>query len=124
MKNSLFILTAAALFSGCVAAADPSSTSFGKPARINFASMGGIRDWHADSDRSLYIMDRTGRWYYATLAGPCPSLRFESQIAFETGALGELDHWGVIRTRDLRCHIASLVTSPRPEAKGGPRVAR
>jgi hypothetical protein len=114
------LLAAAFLFSVPASAAERPAPVYGKPARIAYASMGGIQDWHADSDRSIYIMDRTGRWYHATLSARCPGLRFQHHLAFDTGPLGEFDTWGAVRTRDHRCRVQTLVTSPAPEAKGGP----
>ncbi|HEY0028553.1 MAG TPA: DUF6491 family protein [Allosphingosinicella sp.] len=118
------LLAAAVVFSFPAGAAERSARVYGKPTQISFASRGGIQDWHADSDRSIYIMDRMGRWYYATLSAPCPGLRFQNQLGFDTGPLGEFDTWGSVLTRDQRCHVETLVTSPAPQAKGGPRVDR
>jgi hypothetical protein len=36
---------------------------------IPFADHGGIRDWRADGDRSMWIEGRNGQWYYAELFG-------------------------------------------------------
>lgn len=92
---------------------------YGQDAVINFAAGDGIRDWYASNDRSIYIMDRTGRWYYATLSGPCQGLRFNQGVAFETDPTGRFDTFSAIRTRFHRCHVDKLVRAPRPAAKGG-----
>ena len=118
------LLAGAILFSCPAGAAERAAPVYGKPAQIDYARGDGIRDWHADSDRSIYIMDRMGRWYYATLSARCPGLRFQNQIAFDTGPLGEFDTWGSVRTRDQRCYVQTLVTSPAPPAKGGPPIDR
>lgn len=118
------IAAAAALATGFGAApalaADQEGREYGKPTQISFASLGGIRDWHAEDDRSIYIRDRAGRWYYATFSARCPSLPFEQTVAFESDVLGTFDSWGVVRTPRYRCHVDSIVASPAPEAKGGP----
>jgi hypothetical protein len=120
--GAMLALAMGAAAGSAQAAAPKAEQTYGKRASIPFANSGAIRDWHADTDRSLYLRDRTGRWYHATLSGPCPSLRFQHRIGFETGPLGTFDEWSVIRTRDHRCHIDTLVTSPAPAAKGGSKA--
>ena len=95
------------------------ASAFGTDQIIHSAAGDGIRDWHAESDSAIYIMDRTSRWYLATLTAPCPGLRFNNSIAFETDPLGDFDTFSTIRTRDYRCHVARIVRVPRPAAKGG-----
>ncbi|HEY0112619.1 MAG TPA: DUF6491 family protein [Allosphingosinicella sp.] len=128
-KLTTMLLGAATLLVGLSAVGAPAAARgkapvYGQPARIAWAAQGGIQDWHVEDDRSIYIRDRNGRWYLATFSAPCPSLRSEYRIGFETGPLGEFDDWGVIRTPFLRCHVETLVTSPAPAAKGGGRFSR
>jgi len=93
--------------------------AFGQDAVIDFAGAGGIRDWHAENDSSIYLMDRAGHWYLALLSGPCWGLRFNRAVAFETDVSGRFDTFSTVRTRNHRCHVDRIVRSPRPAAKGG-----
>ena len=87
---------------------------------IPFAGRGGIRDWHSDNDRSIYLRDRTGNWFFAIFHGPCPNLGVAQTIQFNTDASGTFDRFSAIATEYARCQIASVVRSPPPAAKGGP----
>lgn len=130
MKTIVTSLLGAALLGSGVAAApaiaadQQAKAVYGQPATIPFAANGGIRDWHAANDRQLYIRDRAGRWYLATLSAPCHGLTFNNAVAFETDELGQFDTWSRVVTRDHRCGVESLVRSPAPAAKGGPRLVR
>lgn len=125
MNKTDIAIRAAAMLLGAAAIAAPASAqdgrAYGKPAAIEF---GGVQDWHAEDNDSVYVRDRAGRWYLATLTAPCPALRFQHMIAFETDPTGRFDRWSAIRTRDQTCAIESLVASPPPAAKGGPRAGR
>lgn len=85
---------------------------------IRDAGGGGIRDWYSGDDRTLYLRDRTGRWYRATFAGVCPAARRSSTIRFNTDALGAFDRFGTISTDRGRCSVSSLVRSAKPAAIG------
>jgi hypothetical protein len=87
---------------------------------IQFAARGGIRDWYSDNDRSIYLLDRTGRWYFATFNGVCPNLRSSQTMRFNTDAAGTFDRFSSIATEYGRCQVGSVVRSPAPAAKGGP----
>jgi hypothetical protein len=121
MKMFLTFAAAAAALAATPAASAASEREYGQRAAINSANFDGISDWHADDDNHLYVRDRTGRWYLATLSGPCPWLAGEPSIGFETGPMGRFDEWSAIRVGSIRCHVRSLVTSPAPAAKGGPK---
>jgi hypothetical protein len=104
---------------GTAVAAPQSGRFDGKETAIDYAARGGIRDWHADDEQSIYLMDRTGRWYRATFSHRCLNLPSNQAIAFETDALGRFDRFSTIGTADMRCQVESIVRSPRPAAKGG-----
>ena len=87
---------------------------------IQYAGNGGIRDWHSDNDRSIYLRDRTGRWYLAMFNGVCPNLRAAQTIHFQTDAAGTFDRFSSLSTEYGRCQVGSVVRSPAPLAKGGP----
>ncbi len=122
--TALKLLACAAMLVGgaASASADEREPVYGKPAAISFAANGGIRDWHAEDDSSVYIRDRTGRWYLATLSGPCPGLLTSQAVSFKTDAMGRFDRFGAIRADFIDCAVDKLVTSPAPAAKGGPRA--
>jgi hypothetical protein len=123
--RTFFIRSAAigaALFLGLSsagAAMQSRTAEFGRDAVIPFANGDGIRDWYAPNPRVIYLMDRTNRWYRATLSAPCQGLRFNQAVAFDTDPLGTFDTFSRIITRDNVCHIDRLVRAPRPAAKGG-----
>lgn len=85
---------------------------------IRDAANGGIRDWHSDDDRSLYLRDRAGRWYRASFAAGCPGMRHSSTILFNTDALGAFDRFGAISTPRGRCSVSSVVRSAPPASIG------
>lgn len=83
---------------------------------IPFANNGGIRNWHADRDKGLWIQDSRGRWYYARfMGGTCRGLTFATSIGFETLPTGSLDRSStVVVPREGRCPLQSLVSSEGP----------
>ena len=107
----------AVVTAGSAAAATPLHAS--QETMIHDAGSGGIRDWHSDDDRSIYLRDRTGRWYYATFLGVCPGVRHSPSISFKTDALGQFDRFSTISTYRGLCSVGSVVRSPKPAAIGG-----
>lgn len=101
-------------------AADPAPAApTGQPAEatIPFANRGGIDDWHADGDNSLYVKSRAGQWYRAKLMGPCLDLRFANTIGFVTRPGDTFDRFSSIRVRGHDCALTSLVPSDPPPVK-------
>jgi hypothetical protein len=122
-KAILGAATAVAAIGAAPAAADQAA-GLGERASINFVHQGGIADWHAEDERTLYIRDRTGRWYLATLSARCPRLVWANGIRFDAGADGRFDDWDSIQTDMVRCGVETLVRSEAPAAKGGARDRR
>ena len=87
---------------------------------IAFAANGGIKDWYSNNERSIYLRDRSGRWYLATFQGVCPNLPSAQTIRFETDAGGRFDRFSSITSEYGRCTVGSVVPSVAPAAKGGP----
>lgn len=85
---------------------------------IRYAGSGGIRDWHSDNDRSIYLRDRSGRWYLATFQGVCPGVRHSPTIGVNADALGAFDRFGTISTYRGLCSVGSVVRSAKPAAIG------
>ena len=112
MAMTLTVLLAA------LAAQSPAAHSVQPQAAIAFADSGGIADWHVRDERSLYVMDRPGQWYLATLEGQCWNLPFENTLSFDTGPTGRFDSFSAIITQYGRCQLQSLVRSERPAVKG------
>jgi hypothetical protein len=86
-------------------------------ASIPFPNSGGIRDWHPDGTQGLYVQDAQGRWYHATLMGPCFDLPYTESIAFLTRGADSLDKFSAVAVRGRRCQFSSFVASAPPPAK-------
>jgi hypothetical protein len=85
---------------------------------IPFANHGGIRDWRADRDRGLWVQDVNGKWFYASLMGPCTGLNFAETIGFDTRPMGTFDRWSaVVVPRYGRCVVQTLTPSDGPPRK-------
>jgi len=96
----------------------PLPTVAPREASIRDAASGGIRDWHSDDGRSIFLRDRTGRWYHATFAGPCAGVLYSSTIGFKTDVLGAFDRFSTISTERGLCSVSSVVRSAKPAAIG------
>lgn len=96
---------------GQAAAAAPQETS------IPFVNMGGIRDWQAVDDSTLYVQDNSRQWYLARLSGTCTDLPFATTIGFETKGVNRLDRFGAVVVSGQRCPLSSFVASGPPPAK-------
>ena len=86
---------------------------------IPFASMGGIRDWERESDKSILLRDRTGRWYRATFLGTCPRLGYSQTLLFRTDVSGSFDRFSAIKSDYGYCQVGSVVRAAAPLSKGG-----
>jgi hypothetical protein len=85
-----------------------------KEASIPFANMGGLRDWKAVDDETLYVQDVRRNWYLAKLLAPCTDLTFATTIGFETKGVNQLDRFGAVIVRGQRCPLRSFVASGPP----------
>ena len=85
-------------------------------AAIPFANHGGIRDWVAEGDRTLYVQDNFRKWYRAILFTPAFDLPFAQAIGFDTRPMGTLDRWSTVIVRGQRYPISSFerVDGPPP----------
>lgn len=75
---------------------------------INFANFGSIRDWKAESSRTMIITTTAGDRYRATFMGSCRSLPYSESVGFVTSPGGSLDKFGAVLVRDQKCPIRSL----------------
>jgi len=123
MTKKLVTLLGAA--SALLLTASPAAVSaqrIGTRTAIDYAGGGGIRDWHAEDERSIYIMDRMGKWYYATFSHRCMRLPNSGTVYFETDALGRFDEFSQVHTNWGTCQVDTIVRSHAPAAKGGRRA--
>jgi hypothetical protein len=88
-------------------------------ARIPFVNHGGIRDWMAPDDHTLYIQGTGNRWFKAETMGTCQGLRFADRVGFDTGAVDTFDRFSSIVVRGQKCQISSLVQVPGPPSGKG-----
>lgn len=102
-----------------VAQPAPAAESKMAPAEtsIPFVNMGGIRDWQAVDDTTLYVQDNGRKWYLARLLSPCTDLTFATGIGFETRGVNRLDKFGSVVVGGQRCPLASFIASGPPPAK-------
>ncbi len=115
MASSAFVMSGGVRAAEQAVAAEQSS--LGKEASIPFANMGGIRDWRAADDSSLYVQDLHRNWYLAKLAAPSPDLPFVTAIGFETRGTNQLDKFGTVVVGGQHIPLTSFVTSAPPPRK-------
>ena len=84
---------------------------------IPFANTGGIQDWRALDDKSLYVRGTNRQWYYATLFSSCFGLSTANGVAFVTSPGGSFDKFSTILVEGSRCPVISLVKSEPPPTK-------
>src|SRR5438046_406538 len=102
----LLLLTA-----GTAIAAD---TGQPKEASIPFADMGSIRNFDPVDSHTLYIEDVHGRWYKASLMGPCIDLPFATAVGFDVGGTRTLDRFSSVIVNGQHCAFESLVETDAP----------
>jgi hypothetical protein len=110
---ALIIAAAAACPAAAVAAKAPAD-------QIPFVNFGGIRDWTANDDDTLYVESSQGRWYQVALAYPCSGLPFALRIGIDTGGFDTLDSFSNIIVDGQRYPVASVtrIASPPPRGPG------
>lgn len=77
----------------------------------------GIRTWHADTDRLLYVQDRSRRWYRVELMRPCQGIQYNYALGFDTRGLSRFDRFSYILAQGQRCPVNSVVRSDPPPGK-------
>lgn len=113
MRKILSLAVALTAVTPALAAAQPAE----KQASIPFVNHGGIRNFDAVDQDTLYIEDQHRHWYRAELMGYCPDLGFAQTIGFETRGPDTLDRFGTLIVRGQRCPLKSLVESGPPPKK-------
>jgi|NOAtaT_7_FD_contig_51_3747892_length_416_multi_2_in_0_out_0_1 hypothetical protein len=84
------------------------SANAATPNAISFANFGSIKDWKAESSRSMIITTTSGDKYRATFMNRCHSLPYSETVGFVTSPGGSLDNFGAVLVRDQKCNIRSL----------------
>lgn len=107
-------LSSAALIAPCTAKTPPPVST---EASIPFANRGGIYDWKALDDSTLYIQARNRKWYRAQLVPRCNGLTFAIKIGFDTGLYPSFDRSSYVLVDGQRCPLQSLVESGPPPKK-------
>lgn len=110
-----------------LACALPLAATASDDARIPFANLGGIQDWRAADDDTLYIQGRTDQWYRAELLGPCVGLDFATTIGFEVQPTGTFDEFSSVIVDGRRCALRTFVEvagPPDESARARGRMAR
>jgi Family of unknown function (DUF6491) len=106
IKQSLAIFSALTVLSTAALAAASVS--------IPFANNGGIEEWHADTDSTLYLRSRNRDWYKAELTGPCSGLSFATGISYVTAPNGSFDNTSSVVVDGQSCKVMKLEKSEAP----------
>ena len=112
-----------ALIGAALAAIPAAATAAKAPSsEIPFVNFGGIQDWTANDDSTLYVESAQGRWYQVALAYPCLGLPFALRVGIDTGGTGTLDSFSNIVADGQRCPVASVtpIASPPPHGPATP----
>jgi hypothetical protein len=77
-------------------------------AQIAFANHGGIRNWQAADNQTIYFQDGQRNWYKATLFAPAPDLPFAIGLGIDTRPMGTLDKWSAVYVGGMRYPFSSF----------------
>ena len=123
MTQTLTLLAAlSAAFAAPACAAPSKQPAIGEEASIPFPES-GIRSWHADDDRTLWVIDRSRDWYRVELMRPCVGLPYAYSLSFETRGTGRFDRFSAIAYQGQRCPVRSVVRSEVPPTRKAQRAA-
>jgi hypothetical protein len=106
--------TLAALVAVSLVPAQAKSPKGSGDASIPFVNHGGIQDWQAPNDHTLYVQGSGGKWYRADLLGTCQDLQFADRIGFDGGATDTFDRFSKIIVSGQRCQVSSLTKLDGP----------
>lgn len=90
---------------------------------IPFVNFGGIRNWTANDDSTLYVQAAGGQWYEVDMAQPCSGLPFALRIGVDGGPMGTLDSFSSILVDGNRCRVAAVtrLAAPPPSQRAAAR---
>ncbi|MCJ2178100.1 DUF6491 family protein [Novosphingobium album (ex Hu et al. 2023)] len=86
-------------------------------ASIPFANHGGVWNWRAEGNRTVYFEDNHRNWYKAELMGFAPDLPFVNFIGLDTRPNGTLDRWSAVYIHGQRYPLTSFVKVDGPPVK-------
>ena len=117
MKSTALAFGAMALAGSAALSAAPADPAK-KPADVSipFVSHGGVKDWRAVDDHTLYIESTGGQWFKATTMGICIGLDFADKIGFDGGGTDTFDKFSRLIVRGQPCPIESLAKVDGPPA--------
>ena len=129
MRSSFALLAAGLLLTAC---STTTQYAFQPPAadepeaKISFVQYHGIRDWHADTNRQLYVQAADRQWFQVDLFGPCIGLEYANRVGFDTrDPAGSFDRFSSIVLRGgERCKVDSVKKIAKPTRVEKPRAAR
>lgn len=84
------------------------------PQETSIPRISRFLEWRPDGDQALFIRAESGRWYRATLDGPCPRIQDRSGMTFIGSPGNQLDRFSQISVQGWRCQIAGVTRSEGP----------
>lgn len=114
MIRSTALAALALAFAPVLAHAAPAQQPAAAEASIPFLNHGGIRDWRAVGDSTLYVQDQQGQWYRASLMGPALDLPFAEAIGFDGRGTDTFDRFASVVVRGQSYPMQSLVKVSGP----------
>jgi len=84
---------------------------------IPFVNSGGVLDWQAAGDRSLYVRGYNGRWYLVRTMNVCPHLRDAVTLGFRASGIDQLDRHGAIIAEGEHCPVDSVIAAAPPPSR-------
>jgi hypothetical protein len=114
MIRSTALAALALAFAPVLAHAAPAKQPAAAEASIPFLNHGGIRDWRAVGDSTLYVQDQQGQWYRASLMGPAFDLPFAEAIGFDGRGTDTFDRFASVVVRGQSYPVQSLVKVSGP----------
>lgn len=121
--NLLFLPFAAAALVAAPLAAKPAPNAVAEPAVVKhdayiaFANHGGVWDWRAEGNRTIYFQDRSKHWYRARLIGTAVDLPFVQFLGLDTKPGDRLDKFSGVYVRGQHYAFSSFdqVAGPPPK---------
>jgi len=124
MRKVLSVIGVGMLLAGCAGGSSPyvfpTAAVDAPEAHINFVQNRGIYDYHAISDRLLYVQSRDRNWYQVTMFAPCIGLPYTNGVRFlPSDGAGTFDRFSSIAFRGQRCKVESVKAIPQPQRTDG-----
>ena len=91
------------------------ASAFAANDRIDFADLGGIRDYRPDGDQGIYVEGRNRQWFYADFFSPCRELEFNDRVGFVVEPTGGLNQFSSILVGGEQCYFQTFKRVEKPE---------